>query len=110
MYSDLLPDVYVDLEKLFRAVAEFQVLNSEICSIKKIVVDTFYNHCSNAHFTLKLYLLVHIVVATRRTGKLSVLDASLSERYNVRIKTSHERTLTGMKTILEGSVESGLLC
>lgn len=104
LYSHLLHKVCLGLGKFSSAKAELQVLNRKISQFKKIVVETFVDHCSNVLFPLKFHFFDHIVEDLCNIGKLSALYAALFEFYNVPIYTSYRRASRRMKSRMERSL------
>lgn len=70
---------------------EIQVQTCRIGHFKDIVVDNFAGHSSTEVFTVKFHLIDNMVEDIHRFGKLSVLDISPFEGYNVPIKASYGR-------------------
>lgn len=69
--------------------AELKFLTSTIYQFKKIVVDTFSEHCSTDHFISMFHLVSLIDEDLHRFGKPSVLGSSPFDHHKVHISTRY---------------------
>lgn len=61
-------------------------------TFKRMLVDTFDDHCGSGLYTLKHHLLYHIMEDLWNFGTLSVLNCSSYEQLNEYVKHSYRMT------------------
>lgn len=69
-----------------------EMLDEILKAFKRMLVDTFHEHCNSGLCALKYHSLGHIADYLRKFGTFSVLDSGLYEQFNVHIKHSHRKT------------------
>lgn len=82
-YSEVFVNVMRDMGQRTRRAKNIGTIERTVEKFKRILVETFDEHCVCSLYGLRRHLLEHIAEDIRRFGTLSVLNSSAYERINV---------------------------
>ena len=104
MYSDLLYQLYHNIERNGLNPQTADSLEQHIALFKQTCKDIFEKHVNRGLFTLKFHLLDHLVEDLRKYGTLDFLDAGPYENYNATIKGFYKLTSKRKQTAFQETI------
>lgn len=79
----IVPDVTEDIQQHTSSDKDLRILGKRVKQFKKMLIETFYEHCVCGLYTVKYHLLNHMAEATQTFQALSVSDNSPYDHFNV---------------------------